>query len=267
VTLHTTTIEATTSDMNDSDSAEEPAPRILVMIPCLNEEDSVGRVIRNVKEAVPNADILVIDDGSTDATVELARGNHAVVASLPYNLGIGSAMQTGFLYARDHGYDIAVQVDGDGQHNPTEVSDLLSALESTDADVVIGSRYIEDRGYITPVPRRAGIVLLAGLISLIVRKKYSDPTSGFRASNRRAIYYCAIDYPFDYPEPEAVVTLTRAGLNLIEIPVTMNPRYGGQSSITPLRSAYYMVKVILAILVSLLRAQIPAEGKVGTDVQ
>ncbi len=236
--------------------------RILVIIPALNEEDSIGRVITNVKAALPEADIIVIDDGSSDATADIAEGYGAVVASLPYNLGIGSAMQTGFLFARDHNYDIAIQVDGDGQHDPREISDLIDTLKSTPADVVIGSRYIEDRGYITPKLRRLGIVILATLISIVNRKRSSDPTSGFRAMNRRAIFFCASDYPFDYPEPESVVTLHRARLNLCEIPVTMNPRYGGQSAITPFRSAYYMVKVIMAILIALLRERPPIIGEI-----
>jgi glycosyltransferase involved in cell wall biosynthesis len=176
-----------------------------------------------------------------------------VVLNLPHNLGIGSAMQTGFIYARERGYDVAVQVDGDGQHDPTEIPEIVRVQASTDADIVIGSRYIEDRGYITPWPRRVGIIILSAVISALVRRRITDPTSGFRVLNRRTIDFCATDYPFDYPEPESVVLFKRAGLNVHEIPVTMNPRYGGQSSITPLRSGYYMIKVILAILISLLR--------------
>ena len=243
-------------------SGARPEPRTLVIIPAYNEEESLGRVIRQVKEAVPSADIVVINDGSTDATSEIAEGYGAIVLDLPYNLGIGSAMQTGFMFARNYGYDIAVQVDGDGQHDPHEIPELLAVLQSTDADVVIGSRYIEDRGYITPRLRRLGIVILSALISFLVRQHITDPTSGFRALNRRAIDFCAGDYPFDYPEPESVVTFRRAGLKVQEIPVTMNPRYGGQSSITPLRSGYYMIKVIMAIIISLLRQRPQAVGEV-----
>lgn len=228
-------------------------PRLLVIIPAYNEEQSIGRVIRQVQEAVPDADIVVINDGSTDATAQIAEGYGAVVLDLPHNLGIGSAMQTGFIYARERGYDVAVQVDGDGQHDPTEIPEIVRVQASTDADIVIGSRYIEDRGYITPWPRRVGIIILSAVISALVQRRITDPTSGFRVLNRRTIDFCATDYPFDYPEPESVVLFKRAGLNVHEIPVTMNPRYGGQSSITPLRSGYYMIKVILAILISLLR--------------
>lgn len=237
-------------------------PRILIVIPAYNEEDSLGRVLRNVREAIPLADIVVVNDGSVDATAEIADGYGATVLSLPFNLGIGSAMQTGFLFARDRSYDIAVQVDGDGQHDPREIPALIEHLRTNSADVVIGSRYIEDRGYITPKLRRIGIVILSGLISLLVGKRVTDPTSGFRAMNRRTLHFCADDYPFDYPEPESVILFKRAGLEIEEIPVTMNPRYGGQSSITPLRSAYYMVKVIMAILIDLLRTPKRVVGEV-----
>ncbi len=227
--------------------------RLLVIIPALNEQASLGRVVTQVRAACPEADVVVINDGSGDDTARVGREAGAHVVTLPYNLGIGAAMQTGFIFARDNGYDYVVQVDGDGQHDPTEMNVILSPVVAGEADVVVGSRYIEDRGYITPWPRRVGIVILAALISLVVRRRITDPTSGFRASNRRAIEYCAAVYPSDYPEPESVVQFARAGLLMREVPVTMNPRYGGQSSITPLRSLYYMIKVVLAILIDLLR--------------
>jgi glycosyltransferase involved in cell wall biosynthesis len=227
--------------------------RLLIIIPAYNEEESLGGVIRQVRAAIPGVDIVVIDDGSTDATLDVAERYGATTLNLPYNLGIGSAEQTGFMFARDRQYDIVVRVDGDGQHDPAEIPVLLETLANTDADVVIGSRYIEDRGYITPQLRRLGIVILSTIISVIIRQRVTDPTSGFRALNRRAICFCATDYPFDYPEPESLVSFIRAGIKVIELPVTMNPRYGGQSSITPLRSGYYMVKVILAILIGVLR--------------
>jgi glycosyltransferase involved in cell wall biosynthesis len=240
-------------------------PRTVVIIPAYNEEESLAHVIGKVHQAVPQADVVVVNDGSTDATSRIAEDHDCIVLDLPYNLGIGSAMQTGFMYARDNGYAVAVQVDGDGQHDPTEIPELLAVLEGGEFDVVIGSRYIEDRGYITPAVRRLGIVILAGVISLITRQRFSDPTSGFRASNRAAIRFCAEDYPFDYPEPESVVLFRRAGLRVREIPATMNPRYGGQSSITPIRSGYYMIKVIVAIIVGLLRQRplLPEEHRAG----
>jgi hypothetical protein len=241
---------------------KDAGPRIAIIIPAFNEEDSLGRVIRRVQEAQTTADIVVVNDGSSDATPHIAEGYGATVLSLPYNLGIGSAMQTGFIYARDQSYDAAIQVDGDGQHDPAEIVELLQALERESADVVIGSRYIEERGYITPWLRRFGIMILSSVISLLVGQRITDPTSGFRALNRRAIHFCAEDYPFDYPEPESVVLFRRVGLKVVEIPVTMNPRYGGQSSITPLRSGYYMVKVILAIFIDLLREHSRVIGRI-----
>jgi hypothetical protein len=227
--------------------------RVLVIIPALNEEASLARVIGNVRAAVPQADVVVINDGSRDNTAQVAELAGAFVVSLPYNLGIGAAMQTGFLFAGRGGYDYAIQVDGDGQHDPHEVGEILEPILAGEADVVAGARYIEDRGYITPWPRRVGIIILATLISLIVRRRVTDPTSGFRASNRKAIEHCAELYPSDYPEPESVVQFARAGVRMKEVPVTMNARYGGQSSITPFRSFYYMVKVVLAIFIDLLR--------------
>ncbi|MBL8130689.1 MAG: glycosyltransferase family 2 protein [Anaerolineae bacterium] len=229
-------------------------PKTLVIIPALNEQDSIAHVIDLIRDHAPWADVAVINDGSTDDTARIAASRGAFVLNMPHNVGIGAAVQTGFLYAERYGYEVTVQNDGDGQHDPREIPLLVRELLSSGADLVIGSRYIEDRGYVTPLPRRVGIVILANVISAITRRRFTDPTSGFRASNRRTIRLCARAYPHDYPEPEAVVLLHRAGLNLREIPVTMNPRYGGKSSITPLKSGLYMVKVLLAIFIDLLRA-------------
>lgn len=233
--------------------SEQRYPKTLVIIPALNEEHSIAHVIGLIQTHAPWADIVVINDGSTDQTGKIAEAHGAIVLHMPYNVGIGAAVQAGFIYAARNGYEVTVQNDGDGQHAPHEIPLLIDALRTQQADLVIGSRYIEDRGYITPWPRRVGIIILARIISLIVGQRITDPTSGFRASNLRTLNLCAELYPHDYPEPEAVVMLHRAALKIIEIPVTMNPRYGGQSSITPVRSAYYMVKVILAILIGLLR--------------
>lgn len=228
-------------------------PKTLVIIPALNEADSIAHVIGLIQQHAPWADIAVINDGSTDDTRAIATTCGAIVLNMPYNVGIGAAVQTGFLYAAQHGYEVTVQNDGDGQHNPQEIPLLVSDLITSGSDLVVGSRYIEDRGYITPMARKVGIVILARIISLITRQQFTDPTSGFRASSQRTIRLCARTYPHDYPEPEAVVLLHRAGLRLREIPVTMNPRYGGKSSITPIKSGVYMLKVILAILIGLLR--------------
>lgn len=228
-------------------------PTTLVIVPALDEEDSIAHVIGQIREHAPWADVVVVNDGSNDSTGKIAEECGAVVLHMPYNVGIGSAVQGGFIYAARNGYQVAVQNDGDGQHNPAEIPLLVRALLESNADLMIGSRYIEDRGYVTPVERRVGIHILAWIVSAITGKRFTDPTSGFRASNRRTIQLCAQVYPYDYPEPEAIPLLHRAGLQVCEIPVTMNPRYGGKSSITPLRSLYYMIKVILAILVGLLR--------------
>ena len=235
--------------------------RLLVIIPAYNEEESLEHVVNSVRASVPQADIAVINDGSRDGTGAIAERLGVIALHLPHNVGIGAAVQTGFLYALRFGYDVAVQNDGDGQHNPAEIPQLLQALQESGADVVIGSRYLEDRGYVTPWARRLGIVLLAQIISLVCRQRFTDTTAGFRAFNRRAIRLCAALYPHDYPEPESVVLFVRAGLRVRELPVTMNPRYGGQSSIRALDSLFYMIKVLLAIFVGLLRAapQTPPE--------
>ncbi len=239
--------------MSERGSTGQHPPKTLVIIPAYNEEDSIAHVIGRIRSAVPFADIAVINDGSTDRTAAIAKACGVIVLNMPHNVGIGAGMQTGFIFAERHGYEIAVQNDGDGQHSPEEIPLLIAELQADRADLVIGSRYIEDRGYVTPLARRVGIVILAKIISRILKQRVTDPTSGFRASNRRTILLSARFYPFDYPEPEAVVLMHRAGLRVREIPVTMNPRYGGISSITPIRSAYYMIKVILAILIGLLR--------------
>lgn len=228
-------------------------PKTLVIIPALNEEASIARVISRVRQCVPWADVCVVNDGSTDETGAIAEAAGAVVLHMPYNVGIGASVQTGFLFADSQGYEIVVRNDGDGQHAPTEIAGMLNALASGEADMVIGSRYLEDRGYVGSPARRFGSLILANMISGIIRDRITDPTSGFIACNRRAIQLCARVYPHDYPEPESIVLLHRAGLKLKEIPVTMQARMGGQSSITVLRSGYYMIKVILAILVGLLR--------------
>ncbi|NDJ60840.1 MAG: glycosyltransferase family 2 protein [Chloroflexi bacterium] len=228
-------------------------PKTLIIIPALNEADSIARVIGAIHDHAPWADVVVINDGSTDATGAIAEAHGAVVLHMPYNVGIGAAVQAGFVYAVRWGYEVAIQNDGDGQHPAEEIPRLIEVLQSTDADLVIGSRYIEDRGYQTPRSRRFGIWILAQLIHAITGLRCTDPTSGFRASNWRALQVCARTYPYDYPEPEAIVMMHRAGLRVHEIPVTMRQRLGGTSSITPLRSAYYMIKVILAIFITLLR--------------
>lgn len=223
--------------------------RILVIIPAYNEEDSIEKVIEDVRTNCPQMDILVVNDGSTDHTSDKAKVSGVVVLDLPFNLGIGGGMQTGYKYADEKGYDIAIQVDGDGQHDPREIPKLLHTLEEKKVDVAIGSRFITVLEYKATTMRRVGITVLSKVISIMVRQKITDPTSGFRASRRKAIQLFAVNYPQDYPEPEVVVLLSKSGLKMAEVPVKMSQRYSGESSITKIRSIYYMVKVLLAIFV------------------
>jgi hypothetical protein len=227
----------------------EPEKKTLVIIPAFNEEGSIRRVIEGVRVALPQSAILVVNDGSTDLTSEKANACGTAVLDLPFNLGIGGAMQAGYKYAYEKGYDIAIQVDADGQHDPKEIQKLLHALEVERVDVAIGSRFIGGPGYKGSIMRRIGIAIFSGVISAIVRQRITDPTSGFRASNRKAIQLFAWDYPQDYPEPEVVILLHQCHLKMGEVPVGMSERYSGESSITKIMSVYYMVKVLLAIFV------------------
>ena len=223
--------------------------KILVIVPAYNEEGSVGKVVEEVHTHLSQAEVLVVNDGSTDLTSEKAKACGATVLDLPFNLGIGGAMQAGYQYAYEKGYDIAIQVDGDGQHDPKEIGKLLKALEEKKIDMAIGSRFIGDLGYKASAMRRVGISILSQVLSIIVRQKITDPTSGFRAASRKAIQLFASNYPQDYPEPEVVILLHQCHLKMEEVPVGMSERYSGESSITKIKSIYYMVKVLLAIFV------------------
>jgi glycosyltransferase involved in cell wall biosynthesis len=228
--------------------------RLLVVIPAHNEGESLGSVVAQVRTHVPSADILVIDDGSIDNTDSVAREAGALVISLPQNLGIGAAMQTGYIFAHEMGYDVVARVDADGQHDPAEIPRLISALSEGGAHAVVGSRFAEGGEHATSFVRRLGIWVLATLISLITDQKVTDPTSGFQVIGREALALFANQYPHDYPEPESRVLLHRAGLKVKEVPVWSNPRLGGRSSIGALDSIHYMVRVTIALLVDLLRA-------------
>ena len=226
---------------------------LLVIIPAHNEEESVRMVIGQVRESVPQAGILVVDDGSSDGTAVVATEEGVFVVSLLHNLGIGAAVQTGYIFAVEKGYEVAVRVDGDGQHDPADIPLLVSALLEGEADVVVGSRFLTEQGLQTSLARRLGIVILARLIALVTGQSVTDPTSGFQSTGPDATRFLAKEYPHDYPEPEGGVLLRQAGFKVKEVPVSMSPRLGGQSSITPVHSLYYMAKVTLAILVGLLR--------------
>jgi glycosyltransferase involved in cell wall biosynthesis len=232
--------------------------RRVAIVPALNEEASIGRVIDELRAFDPGLDIVVVDDGSLDGTVRAASAKGVRVLRLPFNLGIGGAVQTGFRFAFEHDYDIAVRVDGDGQHDPAQLGRVLAPVLRGDADIAVGSRFAADdaSGYRSSRPRRIGIRLLAWVVSRIVGQRVTDTTSGFQALNRRGIALFARDYPHDYPEVEATVMVFRHRLRLLEVPVAMRERGGGRSSITALRSIYYMVKVLLAIFVGLFRRNV-----------
>jgi glycosyltransferase involved in cell wall biosynthesis len=231
-----------------------PNASYLAVVPAYNEAATVGRVVRSIRQVAPHFDVVVVDDGSTDATGPIAEDAGARVLRHPFNLGIGGAVQSGFVYALDNGYDYMAQIDGDGQHLPEEIGVLVDALDE-DLDVVCGSRFLKDNGYPAPISRRTGIHLFAFLLSRIIGQRVSDPTSGFRLYNRRSIALFARDYPHDYPEVEAVLMVHHHRLRMREVPVRMLERSGGVSSIRSGKSLYYMIKVLLAIFVGLARAR------------
>ena len=227
--------------------------KILIIVPALNEEKNIGSVIKEISECGLPVDTVVVNDGSTDNTEHVARANGAVVLSLPYNLGIGGAVQTGFKYAVEYGYDIAIQIDADGQHIASELQLLVKPVEEEKADVVIGSRFLVQNGYKSSFSRKLGITIFSIINSILIRKKITDNTSGFRAYNKKAIKFLSINYPSDYPEPEAVISLTKNNFNIMEVPVKMRQRQFGDSSINAIKSIYYMIKVVLAIVIGVFK--------------
>jgi glycosyltransferase involved in cell wall biosynthesis len=229
----------------------------LAVVPAYNEAGTVARVIGAIHDKAPEFDVVVVDDGSTDATAVQAERAGAKVVRHPFNLGIGGAVQSGFTYALENGYERLVQVDGDGQHDPAELGKLMHVMDSDlGVDMVCGSRFItSDSDYVAPISRRTGIHIFAFLLSRIVGQRVTDPTSGFRLYNRRGIALFARDYPHDYPEVEAVLMVHFHRLSMREVPVRMFQRGGGVSSISSGKSVYYMIKVLLAIFVGLVRAR------------
>ena len=244
----------------------EAAPRALdprlialkrvAIVPALNEQEAIALVIDEIRAFDPGLEIVVIDDGSVDRTAAVAEAKGAHVIRLPYNLGIGGSVQTGFRYAFDNGFRLAVRLDGDGQHDASELGKLLEPMLEDEADIVVGSRFLAPSAYRSSAPRRAGITILAKTVSMLVGRKVTDPTSGFQALNRHAVALFAADYPHDIPEVEAVLMTHKHRLRMTEVAVEMRERAGGRSSIGSLFAVYYMVKVLLALFVGLFRKNV-----------
>ena len=224
--------------------------KVLVIIPAYNEEESILNTLKDLADHVPSYDLVVINDCSTDSTKALLRTNGFNFVDLPVNLGIGGGVQTGYRYALEHGYDIAIQFDGDGQHDARYLPDLVSAIQSGGCDIAIGSRFIKKEGFQSSAMRRLGINILSSLIRMLCGTRVYDVTSGMRAANQKMIAHFVREYAQDYPEPEAILSAAMAGAKIQEVPVEMRERQGGVSSINPMRSAYYMLKVSMALILS-----------------
>ena len=225
----------------------------LVIVPAFNEEASIGGVIEDLRKNFSEGEILVVNDGSRDRTSEIAKSLGAEVIDLPHNVGIGGAVQTGFLFAIQGGYDAAIQFDGDGQHHADQIEKILKPWRSESADLVVGSRFLSEGGFTSSVQRRIGSRILSFVVSAIVRSRITDTTSGFRVYGRRAFEFFSLNYPEDYPEVESFVLAHKKGLSIMEVPSEIGPRTGGKSSITFSQAFYYMVKVLLAISVDLIK--------------
>jgi glycosyltransferase involved in cell wall biosynthesis len=227
---------------------------VVAIVPAWNEAAAIGGVVDEILAFDPTIHVVVVDDASDDETASVAQRQGANVLPLLFNVGIGGAVQTGFRYARDEGYEIAVRLDGDGQHDASELGKLIGPVRAGEADLVIGSRFVDPGGtYRPPFARRMGIRVFARLVSLLGGQKVTDTTSGFSAMNRAGIELFALEYPHDYPEVEATLVALRSGLRLTQVQVEMRERQTGSSSITFVRSLYYIVKVMLALLVASLR--------------
>lgn len=222
--------------------------RVLVIIPAYNEEETIAQTVTALMRATPY-DYIVVNDGSTDRTREILVQNGFNFLDLPVNLGIGGAMQTGYKYALMYGYDYAIQLDADGQHDPADLDKLVREIQTGEWDLVIGSRFVQPTGYRGSRLRRIGISYFSFILRLLTGKRIADPTSGYRIVNRRVIEEFARHYPTDYPEVEVIVSLARKGYRIKEVPVNMKARQGGASSITPIKSVYYMIKVTLFCMI------------------
>jgi glycosyltransferase involved in cell wall biosynthesis len=230
--------------------------RRIAIVPAYNEEKNLTRLLGELRDLDPDLEVVVISDGSTDRTAEVAAAAGAHVVRLPFNLGIGGAVQTGFRFAWEGGYELAVRLDGDGQHDPAQLRAVVAPVVADEADLAIGSRFLSSGGYQSSAARRVGIRVLARVVSWIAHEKLTDTTSGFQAHNRRSMRLFAADLPRDYPEVEGLVMAIRHKLRVREVPVTMREREHGRSSIGTLGSVYYMIKVLLAVFVDLFRRDV-----------
>jgi glycosyltransferase involved in cell wall biosynthesis len=226
--------------------------KLLILVPALNEEGAIAGVVDEIRGAMPGTPVLVLDDCSTDETVKRARAAGAGVLTLPYHLGLGGSVQAGYRLAYGLGYDFVIRVDGDGQHDPRDIPRILEALQKGNCEMVIGSRFVEGGGEQTSAARGVAIVFFRGLLRLILDKPVQDPTSGFVGVNRTALEVFSRIFPLEYPEIEALVVLQRNRFRFVEIPCRMRPRKAGRSSITVMKSIYYMVHVLLGVLVNVL---------------
>ena len=227
----------------------EKALKILIIIPCYNEEASIQAVVERLGRVFPEGDFLVVNDSSTDSSEAILRRQNYRYLSLPVNLGIGGGVQSGYLYAVENGYDITVQMDGDGQHNPEHLPQVIAPVAEGTLDMCIGSRFITGEGFQSGAMRRFGIRVLSSLIRLLSGAKVKDVTSGFRACNRVLTEFYAENYAQDYPEPEAIISAVVKGYHVGEVPVVMEERHGGVSSIGAFAGAYFMLKVSISLLV------------------
>lgn len=223
--------------------------KILVLIPCYNEEENIVATVEHLQSTCPQVDFLVINDCSTDHSADILRAHHYPFLDLPVNLGIGGGVQCGYQYAVHNGYDVTVQMDGDGQHDPAYLNAIVTPVLEGKLDMCIGSRFIRREGFQTSFMRRVGIRFLSGMIFLLCGRRVLDVTSGFRATGRAMTEYFARHYAADYPEPEAILAACLAGFRVGEAPVVMHERQGGVSSISSFKSVYYMIKVSLSLII------------------
>ncbi len=237
-------------------------PRMVAILPAFNEQGSIGLLIRQLKELANSPDLVVVDDGSADRTADVARSLGATVIRMPFNSGIGATVQAGLRYAVRKRYDLVVRLDADGQHDPADLSRLRKPLTEERADLVLGSRYIERRGFQSTWPRRLGSSWFGILLRPLLGQKITDPTSGFWMANARAAEVLAREYSYDYPEVDALVRLRLSGCRIVELPVNMRQREKGRSSISGLKVPYYMLKVTLALLIAWLRPHDAASPRV-----